>query len=138
MREKLLIDAGPLIALFDKSDQYHHQAVSCIKKLDEIPVITWPVVTEVSYMLDFHIKAQTGFLQWITYGGVEVFPLKPDDIPQITELIEVYSNVPMDLADASLIVVSEHLKTRRILSIDSDFQIFRNRFQNMLANEFLN
>ncbi len=136
MREKLLIDAGPLIALFDKNDQFHKSAIQCIQRLDETPVTTWPVITEVSHMLDFHHKAQIGFLEWITIGGLEIYPLDKHDLPRMIELIENYNNVPMDVADASLLVASEHLGTTRILSIDSDFQIFRNRFRNMLVNEF--
>ena len=137
MREKLLVDAGPLIALFDKSDQYHDAALSCIAGLTEIPLTTWPVLTEVCHMLDFHINAQTGFLQWIINGGLEIAVLNHEDILRISHLITKYANVPMDLADASLIVASEHLNTKRILSIDSDFQIFRNRYQEMLVNEFV-
>lgn len=52
-------------------------------------------------------------------------------------MIKTYSNVPMGLEAASLLVTSEHLKTTRILSVDSEFLIVRNRFQNILINEFL-
>lgn len=134
--KKLLVDAGPLIALFDKNDHYHEQAITHFKSLREIPVTTWPVLTEVSHMLDFHSDAQAGFLEWVQLGGLEVFPLNGYDIPRVYELVTTYKNVPMDLADASLVVVSEHLNTLRILSIDSDFYIFRNRFKDMLVNEF--
>ncbi len=135
--KKLLVDAGPLIALFDKSDSYHKQALDHFRILNEIPVTTWPVITEVSHMLGFHIDAQTGFLEWIDLGGLEIFSLSSLDIARILELTRKYSNVPMDLADASMVVVSEHLQTQRILSVDTDFYIFSNRFKDMLINEFV-
>ena len=58
---KTLIDAGPMIALFDKSDRYHKHVMKFLKDFDGELVTTWPVVTEVSHMLDFNIKVQIDF-----------------------------------------------------------------------------
>lgn len=135
--QKLLVDAGPLIALFDKNDQHHTRVLNHIKTVSECMISTWTVITEVSQMLDFNVKAQLGFLKWIDVGGLEIYPIDKYDISRIIELTEKYADVPMDLADASLVVVSEHIKSTRILSIDSDFQIFRNRFKDYLVNELV-
>ncbi|MGM0589779.1 MAG: type II toxin-antitoxin system VapC family toxin [Bacteroidota bacterium] len=133
--KKLLVDAGPLIALFDRHDQHHDRVVKQLERFDELLSTTWPVITEVSHMLDFSIQAQLDFLEWIQIGGLELISLDRDDVVRIGSLMEKYEDVPMDLADASLIVASEQLRTNRILSIDSDFQVFRNRYKNMLVNE---
>lgn len=133
--KRLLVDAGPLIALFDRDDQYHRLVTEQLQRFDEILVTTWPVVTEVSHMLDFSIQAQLDFLKWIQIGGLELYQLTETDVDRIYQLIGKYRDVPMDLADATLIVVSEYLKTDRILSVDSDFQVFRNRFKDYLMNE---
>lgn len=133
--KRLLVDSGPLIALFDRSDQYHHLVKEHLKNVNEILLSTWPVVTEVSHMLDFHIDAQLGFLKWIELGGLELHNLEESDMGRMVELVEKYSDVPMDVADASLILLAEKLGTRRILSVDSDFQIFRTRYKDMLVNE---
>jgi len=66
--QKALIDSGPLIALFDKSDSYHKQSVEFFKEFKGILWTTWPVVTEVSHMLDFSIQVQINFLTWIERG----------------------------------------------------------------------
>lgn len=132
--KRLLVDAGPLIALFDKDDQHHQRVMSQLERFEEILVTTWPVMTEVSHMLGFSIRAQLDFLHWTTDGGLEIYPLTDHDFYRLCELTETYQDVPMDLADASLVVVSEHLNTDRILSIDSDFQIFQNRFKSFLVN----
>ena len=87
-------------------------------------------------MLDFHVDAQTGFFKWLSLNAVEIFELKDVDLPRIIELTQTNHNVPMDLADASLIIASEYLNTNRIASIDSDFNIFRNRFKKIFKNEF--
>ncbi|MEM7552094.1 MAG: pilus assembly protein [Bacteroidota bacterium] len=128
-----LIDAGPLIALFDKNDQYHQQALSFLQNNDTSLITTWPVVTEVSHMLDFSTKTQMNFLKWINRGGLRVFELEFYHIIRIIELSEKFDDVPMDLADASLIVASETLHIEEIASIDSDFYIYRN-----VRNQYLN
>jgi predicted nucleic acid-binding protein len=133
--KKLLVDAGPLIALFDRNDQHHKRVIRQLKRFDEILATTWPVITEVSHMLDFSVQTQLDFLEWIQIGGLEIIPLNHKNIPRIQSLMKNYHNVPMDLADASLVIISEHLNTNRILSIDSEFQVFRNRFKDILINE---
>ncbi|VAW27281.1 PIN domain protein, partial [hydrothermal vent metagenome] len=60
-----LIDAGPLIALFDRSDKYHLKAVRYIKELEGQLLTTWPVITEVCHLLDFNTTAQINFLTWV-------------------------------------------------------------------------
>lgn len=51
--ESLLIDAGPLIALFNKRDRYHANMLEFLKKQEAIYWTTWPVITEASHLLDF-------------------------------------------------------------------------------------
>lgn len=135
--KKLLVDAGPLIALFDASDQYHSRVMEKVQKFNDVLVSTWPVVTEVHHMLDFNVQAQLNFLEWVSLGGLELIDLSEDDVDRMIALTSKYRDIPMDLADSSLILISEHLRTNRILSIDSDFQIFRNRFKDYLKNELV-
>lgn len=132
----LLVDAGPFIALFDKNDQHHALARKRLDKVESELATTWPVVTEVSYMLSFSVRAQLDFLHWIELGAVTIHDLNRDDLDFMISLMAKYKDVPMDLADASLVALSEKLDTNRIFTIDSDFQIFRNRFKNYLKDEF--
>lgn len=131
-----LIDAGPLIALFDRSDQYHLQAVRFIKEYQGILWTTWPVVTEVSHMLTFNTTVQINFLTWIQRGGLKIFDLGESHLFRLIELTEKFNDVPMDLADASLIVTSEETNFNEIVSIDSDFYIYRNIRNQYLKNIF--
>lgn len=131
-----LIDAGPIIALFDRSDQYHLQAVRFLENYQGYLWTTWPVITEASHMLDFSIKAQTALLEWIDRGGLRIFNLKEAHINHIKQLTNKFSDVPMDLADASLVVVSELSGYNEIISIDSDFYIYRDVRNKYLTNIF--
>lgn len=136
--QKTLIDAGPMIALFDKSDRYHKQVVKFLKSYTGELITTWPVVTEVSHMLDFNIKVQIDFLKWLDLGAVSIHQTLSGDIKRIIALSEKYMDVPMDLADSSLIVASEKLGIKDILTIDSDYDIYRTikkePLNNLLAN----
>jgi len=63
--ENSLIDAGPLIALFNKRDRYHLPILHFLKGYNAIFWTTWPVLTEASHMLDFSLKAQLNLLEWV-------------------------------------------------------------------------
>ncbi|MEO9806267.1 MAG: pilus assembly protein [Reichenbachiella sp.] len=132
-----LIDAGPLIALFDRSDKYHMRALNFIKNYQGYLWSTWPVVTEVCHMLDFSTKAQCAFLEWIKRGGLRLFELDESHLDRILELTKKIDDVPMDLADASLIVAAEEKKQQEIASIDSDFYIYRDIRNQYLRNIFV-
>jgi len=132
-----LIDAGPLIALFDKSDSYHLKTIQFIKEFDGRLWSTWPVITEVTHMLDFNTQVQQNFLIWIQRGAVNLFDLNKDHLLRIIELTRKFDDVPMDLADASLIVASEKLGCLEVASIDSDFYIYRDIRNNYLTNIFM-
>lgn len=132
-----LVDAGPLIALFDKSDQYHKRAVDFLKKSQYSLISTWPVITEATHMLDFSVRAQINFLQWINRGGLHIFDLEFAHLIRIIALSEKFKDVPMDLADATLIVTSEARGIHSIATIDSDFYVYRTIRNKYLKNVFI-
>jgi predicted nucleic acid-binding protein len=136
--ENFLIDAGPLIALFNKRDNYHTSIVDFLKTNNAVYWTTWPVLTEASHMLDFSFKAQINLLEWVNRGGVQFVNLSEKHISSIITYSQKFSDVPMDLADASLMVASDIIQTHKIVSIDSDFYIYRNFRNQYLTNVFLN
>lgn len=132
--KSILIDAGPLIALFDKDDKYHQQVKEFIKRYTGRLITTWPVITEVTHMLDFNQQAQIGFLQWIDRGGLAVEEALFEHIGRIIQLTEKYQDLPMDLADASLVILAEKLAITEIVTIDSDYYVYRTMKKEMLRN----
>lgn len=130
--KRCLIDAGPLIALFDKDDKFHGLIREFLKNYKGRLYTTWPVITEVLHMLDFSAETQINFLKWINRGALEIIQINTENISRIIELCGKYSDVPMDFADASLIVASELENIKEIISIDSDFYIYRN-----IRNEYI-
>lgn len=135
--KSILIDAGPLIALFDKSDSYNEQAISFLKNFKGRLFTTWPVVTEASHMLGFSVKVQIALLEWINRGGLYLIEIETYHITRLIELSEKFKDVPMDLADATLIVAAESNNIKEIATIDSDFYIYRDVRKRYLKNIFI-
>lgn len=133
---KCLIDSGPLIALFDKSDDYHKSILKFMRNYEGSLITSWAVITEVLHMLDFNVQVQIDFLKWIERDAIEIPVLSKQHISRIIELSEKYSDIPMDFADATLIVISEIERIGEIITIDSDFHIYRNIRKEMLTNIF--
>lgn len=135
--KSILIDAGPLIALFDKRDVYHARAISFLKHFKGTLFTTWPVITEASHLLDFSVKAQLSLLEWIHRGGLYIIEIETNYLGRLIELTEKYKDVPMDLADATLIVAAEANNIKEIATIDSDFYFYQDIRKRYLKNIFI-
>lgn len=120
-----LIDAGPIIALFDNSDQYHEQVLDFIKTFEGKLISTWPVLTEVCYMLDFNKETQLDFLDWVIQGGIDIHNLEQWQLSSIRNMIKTYSDLPADLADTTLLEVAETRGVSSIITLDKDFSVYK-------------
>jgi len=131
---KTLIDSGPLIALFDGSDKYHTTTVNFLREFKGQLVTSWAVMTEVSHMLDFNLQVQLDFMQWVELGAVTLAHIEQQELFTVRKMMEKYTNVPMDLADASLLYLAERENIQRIATIDRDFYIYRTKKKTLLKN----
>ena len=122
---RILMDSGPLIALFDRSDRYHAASVAFIKTNRAELITTLASITETLHLLDFNRNAQTDFLTWVNAGEVTIEPITADNLLRIKELIIKYSDLPMDFADACLVFLGERLTISEITTIDRDFDVYR-------------
>lgn len=123
--KKILIDSGPLIALFDASDKYHKGAIEFIKN-NRLPLVTTLAsITETLHLLDFNHNAQLDFLEWIKNGALEIHNIEKSDFERIKQLTDKYLDLPMDFADSCLVFLAEKLNINTIVTIDSDFTIYR-------------
>ena len=135
----VIADTGFWLALLNRNDRHHQAAKHAQEQFQEGLITTWPVVTETCHLLLRHLggTVQRAFLQAWLAGGFVIHPLAEDDGLRLVRLMNDYADLPMDLADASLVVLAEHLGDGRILSTDErDFRTYRwkNRkpFRNLL------
>ena len=136
MRGRILIDAGPLIALFDADDNNHKKIKDFFTKRQFLFISTLAVFTEVSHLLNFSVKAQCDFYEWAMLHGVIIADINQNDLLRITELTKKYADLPMDFADATLVVAAEKSGIKEIISLDKDFDIYRLPGREKIKNVF--
>ncbi|VAW66874.1 hypothetical protein MNBD_GAMMA10-3290 [hydrothermal vent metagenome] len=134
----ILTDTGYWIALAGVKDKYHQQALDVSRQIDSELVITWPVMTETCHLLANRVspEAPAKFMQQVEQF-VSIFNVDISHIQRIRVLLQQYQDLPMDLADASLVVAAEELACGDILSTDRrDFNAYRWKnhkpFRNLL------
>ena len=110
--KNIIIDAGPLIALFNKKDKYHKKILNFLKEFSGTLFTTWPVITEVTHLLSSNINIQIDFLEWIRLDAIEIVEIKKEKLSSIIALTKKYRDIPMDLADASLVLIAEEKKIK--------------------------
>jgi predicted nucleic acid-binding protein len=124
----ILVDTGPLVALFDPQDGQHDRCATTLKTIREPIVTTTPVLTEAFHILGPASLGSDRLREFIEQGGLSVRFLDRATLTRAFELMELYADHPMDLADASLVTAAEALGTRRVFTIDrNDFETYRVR-----------
>jgi uncharacterized protein len=139
MKRIYVIDSGPLISYFNKTQVDHRLAVNWFA--ENAPgnqlLCTEAVVTEVAYMLGrVHVRLQLQFLAWAE-KNLTFVPVPQAAYLSLIEWMHGYSNVPMDFADATVLWVYEQNPTSKILTHDMrGFGVFRLPNSKHLKNKF--
>ena len=135
----ILADTGFWLALANRRDRHHAPAIAALKKHRGPFVTTWPVLTETCHLLlsRLGVDAELAFVKSGSLGAYETFALDRDHLARAEVLMEKYRTLPMDLADASLVIAAEELGSGDILSTDQrDFGAYRWKqrkpFKNLL------
>jgi predicted nucleic acid-binding protein len=120
-----IVDTGPLVALLDASDAAHGWTVRQFRQITGPLLTCEAVVAEALYLLRMLRPAQEKILAWID-SGVLVSPfVLNDEVAQIRALWKKHADVPMSLADACLVRMSEQYDRHSVCTLDRDFTIYR-------------
>lgn len=137
--QSLLVDSGPLIALFDADDRWH-QPVSAFLKTYRGPLATSAAnVTEAAWVTaSVSDRMLNNLLTWLHRGAVTVHNIELQDFSRIAALAAQYRTLRPDFADLALLALAERLKLDRIVTLDKkDFAVYRLKngraLRNMLA-----
>ena len=133
MAEVILLDAGPLVALMDHREEHHAWAKSAFAPL-HLPLMTCQgALTEAFHLLRDQPSALAKLTRHVQVGHfVDALDFNAQ-ASRIAALMERYANVPMSFTDACLVAMSEAPSPSRILTLDSDFQIYRRQDGGPLA-----
>jgi uncharacterized protein len=146
MKNMIIADTGFFVALSNRRDNHHQSALKCLHFLANQSahlITTCAVITEASYLIFQRggFDAQQKFIEQYENNLFEMFELRSEHTSRLKQLMIKYKELPMDLADASLVILAEHLGHGRILSTDQrDFSTYRWKnhqpFENLLLPNF--
>jgi predicted nucleic acid-binding protein len=122
-----LVDAGPLVAILDRDDADHEACVSVLRRLEPPLLTTWPALAEAMYLLGDRVGWAGQELLWrlLVRGDLVLHELDDAAILRSQAQMKKYRDLPMDLADATLVVAAEQCGITRIFTLDSDFLVYR-------------
>lgn len=124
----ILVDTGPFVALFDPQDAEHGRCKEILSTLRDTLFTTTPILTETFHLLTPNSIGADRLRDFILEGGVSMWFIDQTATARAFELMEQYGDHPMDLADASLIVAAESLRTTKVFTLDpADFRRYRIR-----------
>lgn len=136
----IAVDAGFLFGLVDRGDRWHARCVASLPTQSEGWITTWPVLVEATYLYTKRLGSAyaAALMDDVAVGGIDVWDPPRTLYAQLPSLMRKYVTLPMDLADASLVLLAEYLGHGRILSTDErDFKTYRWKqrkpFVNLLA-----
>ncbi|MDQ2779933.1 MAG: PIN domain-containing protein [Pseudomonadota bacterium] len=136
----IAVDAGFLYALVDQRDAWHARARAQAPTAAEGWITTWPVLTEATHLMTRWLGSAfaAALMEDVGEGGLAVWEPPHSHWTRIAPLMRSYAKLPMDLADATLLLLADHLGHGRILSTDErDFRTYRWKrhkpFHNLLA-----
>lgn len=123
----VLVDTGPLVALFDPSDSEHDRCKRALAHLRRNRRVTsLSVLTEAVCLLGFSSRAQRALLPFVAAGAVEIADFSAGQVSRAAALMERYESLPIDFADATLVVLAEYFQTISVFTLDHrDFSVYR-------------
>ncbi|MEM9537965.1 MAG: PIN domain-containing protein [Cyanobacteria bacterium P01_E01_bin.42] len=125
MRRNVILDTGVLVAVLDKSDCYHTWAVDRWATIAK-PILTCEaVISEACFLLQRVYGGEDAIMGLVSRGYVEVPFHFNNEVNAIAELMKKYKSVPMSFADACVVRMSELIAGSSVLTLDSDFRIYR-------------
>lgn len=123
-----LCDTGPLVALVDRGDRHHEPCMAVLKTLPPTPLLsTWPCWVEAIYLVGRigGFPAQETLWGYLEKSLVRLLEPETGEWQRMRVLMHQYRDIPMDLADASLVSAAERLRLSKIFTLDSHFYAYR-------------
>ncbi len=125
MVASVVLDAGPLVALLDRNDPHHHWVLTQLELLDEPMITCEAVLSESAFLLEGQDPGYRRLNGLIKDQVVRLAFDLDDHFNAVSALMAKYQNIPMSLADACLVRMSELHDRTRVFTLDSDFKFYR-------------
>ena len=120
-----IADTGPLVAFFDRAERHHAWAAERVRELAAPLLVCEPVLAEAMYLLAGLPKAQDALFGLLENGALRVAFHVEEHVPALRALHRKYRDRPMSLADACIVRMAELFDEHFVLTLDSDFSVYR-------------
>lgn len=123
----ILTDAGPLVAIIDRGEADHTRCRATLEELASPMLTTWPAFTEAMYLLGDAAgwPGQEPLWRLVRREDLQVAEAGRRTVQRMEALMAKYRDLPMDLADASLVALAEETGLTRIFTLDEHFGLYR-------------
>ena len=123
---RILLDTGPLVALFTATDSRHRVCVDLFAALAPPLLTCWPVLTEAAWILRKQPRPLDRIASAHSAGMFEILPLENGSLPEIAAIMSRYEDAGIQLADAALAYLADRENIRTVFTLDRrDFSIIR-------------
>jgi predicted nucleic acid-binding protein len=120
-----IVDTGPLVAFFDRAERHHGWVAARIEELEAPLLVCEPVLAEAMHLLGRHSKAQEALFELLQNDALAIAFRMVEHIDALHQLLRKYHDTPMSLADACIVRMAEIHERHAVLTLDSDFSIYR-------------
>jgi predicted nucleic acid-binding protein len=125
VKENVLLDTGPLVAFLNRRDKFHDWALEHWDLIQPSMLTCEAVISEACFLLAGTDTGVDSIMQMIQRKIIAISFQLAEHIQPVKNLLLKYRSVPMSLADACLIRMSELHPQSRIFTLDSDFNLYR-------------
>jgi uncharacterized protein len=120
-----IVDTGPLVAFFDRAERHHRWVAERVDELEAPLLVCEPVLTEATYLLARHARAQDALFELLQNGALSIAFRIEEHVGALRRLLQKYRDTPMSLADACVVRMAEIHERHTVLTLDSDFSVYR-------------
>ncbi len=120
-----IVDTGPLVAFFDRAEQHHRWVAERVEQLEAPLLVCEPVLAEAMYLLARYSRAQDALFELLQNGALNIAFRIEEHVGALRKLLQKYRDTPMSLADACVVRMAEIHERHAVLTLDSDFSVYR-------------
>lgn len=127
MGNRVVLDTGPLVAFINRDDQFHAWSLARLKDLDrQTELVTCEaVICEAFFLVRHNPAGVAALLAFLEQGEVRLDFAMDVNLAAVAALMRKYHDLPMSLADACLVRMSELHERARVFTLDADFKLYR-------------
>ena len=123
---RVVVDAGPLVAMLSKRDSRHEACIAAVHGLPTPMLTCWPVIVEAAWLLRREPHLVQTLLRLHDQEAIQVVELGTECLAWCAQFLERYKDLPAEVADAALVYLAEQEGIDTVFTLDQrDFSVYR-------------